>query len=177
MPVTPVRDKDDEWFRLMVNLPGRKLWLRTWQAQVGRLKLYLLDSNDPANPPAYRGITSELYGGGSELRLVQEMVLGIGGWRFLREIGIRPEVCHLNEGHAAFAVLERAAGFMEETGQPFGVALAATRVGNLFTTHTPVAAGRSLGSRLDGTVPQSIRGKSASCRTERSARPRPHPAR
>ena len=141
MPVTPVRDKDGEWFRLMVNLPGQKLWLRTWQAQVGRLKLYLLDSNDPANPPAYRGITSELYGGGPELRLAQELVLGIGGWRFLREIGIRPEVCHLNEGHAAFAVLERAAGFMEESGQPFDVALAATRVGNLFTTHTPVAAG------------------------------------
>jgi len=141
MPVTPVRDKDGEWFRLMVGLPGRKLWLRTWQAQVGRLKLYLLDSNDPANPPAYRGITSELYGGGSELRLAQELVLGIGGWRFLHEIGIRPEVCHLNEGHAAFAVLERAAEFMEESGQPFDVALAATRVGNLFTTHTPVAAG------------------------------------
>ncbi len=141
MPVTPVRDKDGEWFRLMVSLPGRKLWLRTWQAQVGRLKLFLLDSNDPANPPAYRGITSELYGGGSELRLAQETVLGIGGWRFLREIGIRPEVCHLNEGHAAFAVLERAAGFMEESEQPFDVALAATRVGNLFTTHTPVAAG------------------------------------
>lgn len=141
MPVTPVRDEDGEWYRLMVNLPGQKLWLRAWQAQVGRLKLYLLDSNDPANPPAYRGITSELYGGGPELRLAQELVLGIGGWRFLREIGIRPEVCHLNEGHAAFAVLERAAGFMEESGQPFDVALTATRVGNLFTTHTPVAAG------------------------------------
>lgn len=141
MPVTPVRDKDGEWFRLMVSLPGRKLWLRAWQAHVGRVKLYLLDSNDPANAPAYRGITSELYGGGSELRLAQELVLGIGGWRLLREIGIRPEVCHLNEGHAAFAVLERAAEFMEESGQPFAVALAATRVGNLFTTHTPVAAG------------------------------------
>jgi glycogen phosphorylase len=141
MPVAPVREKDGEWFRLTVHLPGHKLWLRAWQAQVGRVKLYLLDSNDPANPPAYRGITSELYGGGSELRLEQELVLGIGGWRFLREIGIRPEVCHLNEGHAAFAVLERAAGFVEESGQPFEVALTATRVGNLFTTHTPVAAG------------------------------------
>jgi starch phosphorylase len=141
MPVIPVRDKDGEWLRLMVSLPGQKLWLRTWQAQVGRRKLYLLDSNDPANPPAYRGITSELYGGGSELRLAQELVLGIGGWRCLREIGISPEVCHLNEGHAAFAVLERAAEFMEKSQQPFDVALAATRVGNLFTTHTPVAAG------------------------------------
>ena len=141
MPVTPVRDKDGEWTRLVVNLPGHKLWLRAWQAQVGRMKLLLLDSNDPANAPAYRGITSELYGGGPELRLAQEFVLGIGGWKLLREIGLVPEVCHLNEGHAAFAVLERAASFMEENSQPFDVALAATRVGNLFTTHTPVAAG------------------------------------
>ena len=141
LPITPVRNKDGEWFRLNVVLPGRKLWLRAWQAQVGRLKLYLLDSNDPANPPAYRGITSELYGGGPELRLAQELVLGIGGWRLLRGLGIKPEVCHLNEGHAAFAVVERARSFMEETGQPFEAALAVTRAGNLFTTHTPVEAG------------------------------------
>jgi starch phosphorylase len=78
------------------------------------------------------------------LRLKQEMLLGIGGWRLLRALGIKPEVCHLNEGHAAFAVLDRARSFMEETGQPFEVALAATRAGNLFTTHTPVAAGFDL---------------------------------
>lgn len=141
LPIIPVRDKDGEWFRLSVNLPGHKLWLRTWQVQVGRLKLYLLDSNDPANEPAYRGITSELYGGGPELRLAQELVLGIGGWRLLRGLGIEPDVCHLNEGHAAFVVLERARSFMEESSRPFSTALAATRVGNLFTTHTPVAAG------------------------------------
>jgi starch phosphorylase len=105
------------------------------------VKLFLLDSNDPANFPARRGITSELYGGGAELRLNQELVLGIGGWRLLNVLGIHPEVCHLNEGHAAFAVLERARAFMEETGQPFEVAMAATRAGNLFTTHTPVDAG------------------------------------
>ena len=105
------------------------------------MKLYLLDSNDAANFPAYRGITSELYGGGPELRLQQELLLGIGGWRLLAALGIQPEVCHLNEGHAAFAVLERARSFMDETGQPFEVALAATRAGNLFTTHTAVAAG------------------------------------
>jgi starch phosphorylase len=109
--------------------------------KVGRVKLYLLDSNDAANFPVHRGITSELYGGGLELRLKQEMLLGIGGWRLLRALGLQPEVCHLNEGHAAFAVLERARTFMEETGQPFEVALAATRAGNLFTTHTAVAAG------------------------------------
>ncbi|MFZ1118673.1 MAG: alpha-glucan family phosphorylase [Candidatus Binataceae bacterium] len=141
LPIAPVRDKDGEWFRLSVILPGQKLWLRAWQAQVGRLKLYLLDSNDAANPPAYRGITSELYGGGPELRLAQELVLGIGGWRLLRGLGINPEVCHLNEGHAAFAVVERARSFMEDSALPFEAALAVTRAGNLFTTHTPVEAG------------------------------------
>jgi starch phosphorylase len=122
-------------------LPGYSVWLRAWQVKVGRVKLYLLDSNDAANYPAHRGITSELYGGGPELRLKQELVLGIGGWRLLAALGLRPEVCHLNEGHAAFAVLERARSFMQETAQPFEVALAATRAGNLFTTHTAVAAG------------------------------------
>jgi starch phosphorylase len=117
------------------------VWLRAWQVQVGRAKLYLLDSNDAANYPPHRGITSELYGGGSELRLKQELALGIGGWRLLKALGIKPEVCHLNEGHAAFAVLERARSFMEESGQPFEIALAVTRAGNLFTTHTAVAAG------------------------------------
>ncbi len=141
LPITPLREPNGEWLRLELMLPGYSLWLRTWEVQVGRVKLYLLDSNDPANFPAHRGITSELYGGGQELRLKQELALGIGGWRLLTALGIKPEVCHLNEGHAAFAVLERAQDFMRETGQPFEVALAATRAGNLFTTHTPVAAG------------------------------------
>jgi len=141
LPITPLRCPDGEWLRLEVALPGYSVWLRAWQVQVGRVKLYLLDSNDAANYPAHRGITSELYGGGPELRLQQELLLGIGGWRLLGALGIQPEVCHLNEGHAAFAVLERARGFMEETGQPFEVALAVTRAGNLFTTHTAVDAG------------------------------------
>jgi starch phosphorylase len=141
LPITPLRKPDGEWLRLEIKLPGYSVWLRAWQVQVGRVKLYLLDSNDVANYPAHRGITSELYGGGPELRLKQEMVLGLGGWRLLRELGLRPEVCHLNEGHAAFAVLERARDFMEDTGQSFDAALAVTRAGNLFTTHTAVAAG------------------------------------
>ena len=141
LPITPVRRPDGEWLRLEVALPGYSVWLRAWQVQVGRVKLYLLDSNDAANFPAHRGITSELYGGGPELRLKQELLLGIGGWRLLVALGIEPEVCHLNEGHAAFAVLERARHYMQQIGQPFGVALAATRAGNLFTTHTAVAAG------------------------------------
>ncbi|MEO8126971.1 MAG: alpha-glucan family phosphorylase [Bryobacteraceae bacterium] len=141
LPITPLRQPNGEWLRLEVALPGYSVWLRAWQVQVGRVKLYLLDSNDAANMPAHRAITSELYGGGPELRLKQELLLGMGGWRLLHALGVEPEVCHLNEGHAAFAVLERARNFMEETGQPFEVAMAATRVGNLFTTHTAVPAG------------------------------------
>jgi starch phosphorylase len=141
LPISPLRQANGEWLRLEVSLPGYSVWLRAWQVQVGRVRLYLLDSNDAANFPAHRGITSELYGGGPELRLKQELVLGIGGWRLLTALGIRPEVCHLNEGHAAFAVLERARNFMQETGHAFDVALATTRAGNLFTTHTAVVAG------------------------------------
>jgi starch phosphorylase len=141
LPITPLRQANGEWLRLEIALPGYSVWLRAWQVQVGRVKLYLLDSNDAANFPAHRGITSELYGGGPELRLKQELLLGIGGWRLLGALGIKPEVCHLNEGHAAFAILERARSYMQETGQSFAVALAATRAGNLFTTHTAVAAG------------------------------------
>jgi len=141
LPITPLRQANGEWLRLEIALPGYSVWLRAWQVQVGRVKLYLLDSNDAANVPARRAITSELYGGGLELRLQQELILGIGGWRLLEALGLQPDVCHLNEGHAAFALLERAHGFMRATGQPFAVALAVTRAGNLFTTHTAVAAG------------------------------------
>lgn len=141
LPITPLRKPDGEWLRLKISLPGYSAWLRAWQVQVGRVTLYLLDSNDAANYPAHRGIISELYGGGPELRLKQEVVLGIGGWRLLDALGIAPEVCHLNEGHAALAVLERARSFMEKTGLGFEAALAVTRAGNLFTTHTAVAAG------------------------------------
>ncbi len=144
LPITPLRRPDGQWLRLQINLPGHTVWLRAWQANVGRVKLYLLDSNDPANYPAYRTITSELYGGGPELRLMQELILGIGGWRLLMELGLQPDVCHLNEGHAAFAVLERTKQCMQQTGLSFEAALSITRVGNLFTTHTAVAAGFDL---------------------------------
>src|SRR6478672_3675406 len=141
LPITPLRHANGEWLRLEFALPGHSVWLRAWQAKVGRGRLYLLDSNDVANYPEHRGITSELYGGGPELRLKQELVLGIAGWRLLRTLGIQPEVCHLNEGHAAFAVLERARGYMEDFELPFAEALTVTRAGNLFTTHTAVEAG------------------------------------
>lgn len=141
LPIRPLRLPNGKWLRFKVDLPGWSLWLRTWEVEVGRRKLYLLDSNDIANIPAHRGITSELYGGDQELRLKQELVLGIGGWRLLDALGIQPEICHMNEGHAAFVVLDRAFSFMQKTKQPFEVALAATRIGNLFTTHTAVPAG------------------------------------
>lgn len=141
LPVIPVRKGNGEWLQVSLNLPGRPLVLRVWEALVGRVRLYLLDSNDPYNSPADRGITSELYGGGPELRLQQEMVLGIGGWRVLEALGAEPNICHLNEGHAALTIVERAYSFMKSNSQSFDVALEATRAGNIFTTHTPVDAG------------------------------------
>jgi starch phosphorylase len=141
LPIRPLRQKNGEWLRLQIHLSGALIWLRCWEVSVGRTKLYLLDTNDFANTAAHRGITSELYGGDAEMRLKQEIILGIGGWRLLRALGLQPEVCHLNEGHAAFAVLERAHCYMEDQAKPFDLALAITRAGNVFTTHTAVAAG------------------------------------
>ena len=141
LPIQPLRHPNGEWLRIPLHLPEATVWVRAWQAQVGRNKLYLLDTNDFANLPTHRGITSELYGGGAELRLQQEIVLGLVGWRLLQALGINPKVCHLNEGHSAFLVLERSLSYMREHNQPFDVALTVTRAGNVFTTHTPVAAG------------------------------------
>jgi len=144
LPISPVRKANGELLRIQIEVPGWPIWVRVWQVQVGRAMLYLLDSNDPANYSVHRGITAELYGGGSEMRLKQEMLLGICGWRIFEELDIKPEVCHLNEGHAAFAVLERARCFMHNNGVSFDEALTATRPGNLFTTHTAVTAGFDL---------------------------------
>jgi starch phosphorylase len=141
LPIRPLRQANGEWLRLQVQLPESKIWLRCWVVSIGRNKLYLLDTNDFANSAAHRGITSELYGGDAEMRLKQEIVLGIGGWRLLRALALQPEVCHLNEGHAAFAVLERARSYMEDHQISFDLAMTVTRPGNLFTTHTAVAAG------------------------------------
>jgi starch phosphorylase len=141
MPLIPAREKDGSRLRVRIELPGRSLRLRVWQANICRVNLYLLDSNDPMNSPWDRAITANLYAPGQERRLIQEMVLGIGGWQVLEKLGVEPEVCHLNEGHAAFVVLARAYGFMNKTGCSFPAALWATRAGNVFTTHTPVEAG------------------------------------
>lgn len=140
LPVVPVVDADGRWPRVRLELPGRTLFLRVWSVQVGKIRLYLLDSNHPLNNPWDRGITSQLYPAARETRLLQEMVLGIGGWRLLEKLRIEVDVCHLNEGHAAFAILARAASFALEERVSFAVALRATRSGNVFTTHTPVDA-------------------------------------
>lgn len=141
LPVSPLRDDDGQWVRVVVPFPGRPVRLRAWRAQVGRCELLLLDSNDPRNEPGDRGITSELYTGDAEKRLQQEMVLGIGGWRLLGQMAIQPTVCHLNEGHCALALIERALSWQEKHQSDFQTARTATRATNLFTTHTSVAAG------------------------------------
>lgn len=140
LPIVPARSRDAALVRIGVEFPGRTVFAQTWVARIGRTQLYLLDCNDPANQPADRGITAELYGGNDEQRLQQELVLGIGGWRLLRALNLQPEICHLNEGHAAFAALERTRSLMAETDLSFPEALRATRSGTIFTTHTPVEA-------------------------------------
>ncbi len=141
LPLTPLLDKDGSWLDVATSFLCREVLFRVWVAQVGRVKLYLLDSNHPCNQPRDRGITSQLYGGGTELRLVQEIALGIGGWRLLEQLGLEVDICHLNEGHAAFATLERIRAYCVKHQVDFWQALWATRSGNLFTTHTPVTAG------------------------------------
>jgi glycogen phosphorylase len=140
LPVRLVTDREDMPLRVTIELPGRDLRVRIWRADVGRVPLYLLDSDDPLNSPFDRGITAKLYAGDREARLMQESVLGIGGWRALEALGLDVDVCHLNEGHAALATIERARCFAAANDCDFFTALWATRGGNVFTTHTPVAA-------------------------------------
>ncbi|RPI22197.1 MAG: alpha-glucan family phosphorylase, partial [Actinobacteria bacterium] len=136
----PVADAAGNRLRITLEFAGRTILLRAWKVEVGRTKLYLLDSNDPFNTPADRGLTAALYGGDAEVRLLQEIILGVGGWRLVEALGLDIEICHLNEGHAALAVVERARQFMQQRGTTFREAFWATRAGNVFTTHTPVAA-------------------------------------
>ena len=174
LPITPVLDTEGRWPRVRLALPGRTLLLRVWRARVGHVSLYLLDSNHPLNAPWDRGITSSLYSAAKETRLLQELVLGVGGWRLLEKLGIEVDVCHMNEGHAAFAVLARAASFAERNNVPFALALRATRAGNVFTTHTPVeAAFDRFESGHGGEVRRTLHPRVPS---ERRGVPRPGPA-
>jgi starch phosphorylase len=130
-----------EQLKIAVAMAGRTVWARVWEAKVGRISLYLLDSSVPENDCAAQRITDVLYGGGSEDRLAQELLLGIGGVRALKALGVRPDVCHLNEGHSVFTSLERIREVMHENGLSYLEARQATGGGTLFTTHTPVSAG------------------------------------
>jgi starch phosphorylase len=124
-----------------VEYPGRKVSAQVWRVQVGRVPLYLLDTNIEQNRPEDRDITDQLYGGDDDMRIRQEIVLGIGGIRALKALGLRATVCHMNEGHSAFLALERIRLLMEEERLSFAEAREAATAGHVFTTHTPVAAG------------------------------------
>lgn len=136
--------KDGAPLLVDVPFPGRKVWARLWRIQVGRVPLYLLDTNIPQNAPEDRTITARLYGGDHDMRVRQEIILGIGGVRALRALGRPPSVCHMNEGHSAFCGLERIRLMMEEKGLDFAAAREAVAAGAVFTTHTPVPAGNDV---------------------------------
>jgi len=127
-----------------VDYPGRRVVAQIWRVQVGRVPLYLLDTNVAQNQPEDRRITHQLYGGDNEMRIRQEIMLGIGGLRALRALGITPQVCHMNEGHAAFLAIERIRQMMEEHGLTFAQAKEAVVASGIFTTHTSVPAGIDL---------------------------------
>jgi starch phosphorylase len=141
LPVSRVIDAQGAQTKVQVDLTGRTVHVAIWKVLVGRIKLYLLDTNLPENDPADRGITSQLYGGDMEMRIKQEIVLGIGGVRALDALGIEPDVCHMNEGHSAFLALERIRRLIQRYGVTFDEARQSAAASHVFTTHTPVPAG------------------------------------
>ena len=141
MAVEIVRTSDGRPLEVTLNLPGREVHLRAWKAMVGRVSLFLIDTNLPQNKPEDRAITRNLYGGDVEMRIQQEIVLGRGGVRLLRAMGLRPAVYHMNEGHAAFLTLERTSLLVRGEGLTFEAAREYVASTTLFTTHTPVPAG------------------------------------
>lgn len=140
LPVTPVLQDSGEPLQVQVELPGRVVNVQVWEARVGHVKLYLLDTDLESNSERDRDIAHHLYGGDRTTRIEQEIVLGVGGVRALAALGIKPTIWHINEGHAAFLILERMRGAMRQ-GLDFATALEAVAVNTVFTTHTPVAAG------------------------------------
>jgi starch phosphorylase len=142
LPVEPVLAEDGgDQARFSVELPGRDVFLRVWRVRVGRSDLLLLDARDDANAPEDRELTARLYGGDQEMRIQQEILLGVGGHRALGAVGIRPSALHLNEGHSAFALLERAREIVQRQGLRAAEALREVAAASVFTTHTPVEAG------------------------------------
>jgi starch phosphorylase len=146
LPVVPTLNKSGQHLTLDIEFPGRILKVRVWTARAGHITLFLLDTNLPENTPEDRGITHQLYGGDREMRLQQELVLGVGGVRALRALGLRATIWHINEGHAAFQLLERCAFRMRE-GLDFQSAMELVAAGTVFTTHTPVPAGHDIFDR------------------------------
>ncbi len=141
MPVRPVLGDDGQQIKVAVQLPKRDVTVALWEATVGRIRLFLLDTDVPENEDHDRMITGQLYGGDMDMRIRQEIVLGIGGVRALLKAGIRPDVCHMNEGHSAFLALERIRNLIDEHGLTFDEARQAAMASHVFTTHTPVPAG------------------------------------
>ena len=141
LPVQPALTPAGDQAIVHIDMDGRQVAVQVWEVQVGRVTLYLLDSNVPSNDDYDRGITAQLYSGDTEMRLRQEMVLGMGGYRALKALGISPTVYHLNEGHAAFLALERIADTIAAEDLTFEAAHAKCAANNVFTTHTPVPAG------------------------------------
>lgn len=141
LPLSPVRDAQGEWIKIHINLAGRTVWAKAWLLKVGRINLYLLDTDFDDNRWEDRSITHQLYGGDSENRLRQELLLGVGGYRLIQALGLHPEVFHLNEGHASFLSLERLSHYVKNENLSYEEALEVVRGTQLFTTHTPVPAG------------------------------------
>jgi starch phosphorylase len=144
LPLLPVHDGDGSELVVTVDVPGGQIHAKVWQMNIGRVRLYLLDTNIASNPPAFRDITDQLYGGDHHVRIRQELVLGIGGLRALKALGLNPTVYHMNEGHSAFLAIERIRLLMAEQHLSFDEALDAARQNNVFTTHTSVPAGFDL---------------------------------
>jgi starch phosphorylase len=145
LPLRPVVKEDGSELIVEIPMPGGDIFAKVWKIQVGRVRLFVLDTNIPQNPdPNVRDITDQLYGGDSNTRIRQEIVLGIGGLRALRAMGIEPTVFHMNEGHSAFLALERIRVLMANYGLTFDEAIETCRANNVFTTHTPVPAGIDL---------------------------------
>jgi starch phosphorylase len=145
LPVRPALDETGNEVIVSVMLPTGELFIKVWRIDVGRVRLFVLDTNIPQNKSIeHREITDQLYGGDILKRIRQEIVLGIGGLRALAKLGVKPTVHHMNEGHSAFLAIERIRVLMQENGLSFDQALEATRVGNVFTTHTSVPAGIDL---------------------------------
>ena len=145
LPINPVKDKNGEDLIIYVKFPKRRLYLKVWQINVGRIKLYLLDSDIEKNNPEDRDVTLRLYGGDQEMRIRQEIVLGMGGTNLLtRALGLNPTIYHMNEGHSAFLILELIKNIIKEKQVSFDVARDIASSKTVFTTHTPVPAGNDI---------------------------------